>query len=81
LDQEPTCKCFVNFEGEKCEQVSWKLKSIRNAIRITSIVAILILILFFLSFVLMDLHKMILNKRKNLLKLKPRVYRGKIVKY
>ncbi len=75
LSQEPTCKCFVNFEGEKCEQVSWKLKSIRNAIRITSIVAILILILFYLGFVLMDLHKMILNKRKNLSKVKPRVYK------
>ena len=57
LDHLPKCKCVSMFLGEKCEIESSELKTVKKIISFTSILAIIILALFFVVFILMDISK------------------------
>ena len=52
-----SCKCFAMYEGEMCDKQSSELKAVQTAIKLASIIAILVLILFYLTIVLMDYFK------------------------
>jgi WD40 repeat protein len=65
LNEKTKCECFGNgfFEGEKCEINTLKQTIIRTTTKLTTYIAISIVILFFLFIFLMDLHKFCSNKR------------------
>lgn len=45
------------YEGKMCDKQSSELKAVQTAIKLASIIAILVLILFYLTIVLMDYFK------------------------
>jgi hypothetical protein len=53
----PKCKCFNMYYGDKCESQSNELKTIKAIISYTTIIAIVIIILFYSCFAMMDLTK------------------------
>ena len=52
---EASCKCYSGYSGVQCEIESQNIKSIKSAITSASIIAILILISFYLLIILLDL--------------------------
>jgi hypothetical protein len=64
----PLCECFQMYSGEKCELESTKMKAIKATIKFTSILAILILIAFYLLFVLVDIWNLYESRKKDSLK-------------
>ena len=57
LNKLPKCKCFNMYLGDKCESESKELKTVKEIISFTTILAIVIIVLFYSSFVLMDMSK------------------------
>jgi len=59
VQNEPTCKCFKFYSGTKCEIESQGLKTTKSIVSTSSILAIIILISFYLLFIFLDLcgHK------------------------
>jgi hypothetical protein len=53
----PKCKCFNMYNGEKCEFESSELKTVKTVISMASVLAILMIILSYGFFVLMDISK------------------------
>jgi len=51
----PTCKCFHLYSGLKCEIESSRVKTIKSIISTSSILAIVILVSFYLIFLISDL--------------------------
>jgi len=59
------------YSGEKCQIESSQMKAIKSTIQFTSILAILIIIMFYLMFVLIDICNFYASRKKVTLK-KPR---------
>ena len=57
LNNKAKCKCFSMYSGDKCESESNELKTVKTIISLASILAIIILVLFYSCFVLMDITK------------------------
>ena len=53
----PKCKCFNMYSGDKCEFESSDLKTVKAMISFTTFLAIIIIVLFYCVFVLMDITK------------------------
>ena len=51
----PKCKCFSMYEGEKCGTQSNQLKTIQSLISMTSVIAIIVIVCFYLMIIVMDL--------------------------
>jgi hypothetical protein len=60
----PVCQCFVNFIGEKCQIETAKQKTIKTVTSTASIIAITILVLFYLLIILSDLSNMLCEIKK-----------------
>ncbi|CAF0777743.1 unnamed protein product [Brachionus calyciflorus] len=63
------CKCFDKYSGEKCQIELDEMKILKIVIRTSSIISILIIILFYLLFIICDLssyfcRKSIVTKRQ-----------------
>jgi subtilisin-like proprotein convertase family protein len=58
------CECFQLYSGEKCEIESNKATLIKTTIKFTSILAISILLGFYLMFVLIDACRFYANRKK-----------------
>jgi hypothetical protein len=61
-----SCKCFDNYDGNKCELESNYLKMLIKVIKISTIIAIVIICLFYGIFLLMDLHTKFFMRKKKL---------------
>jgi hypothetical protein len=57
VDNKPKCKCFQYYSGDKCQAVDQSLVTIKNIISTTSIIAIILIISFYLLVILSDLSK------------------------
>ncbi|CAF1045331.1 unnamed protein product [Brachionus calyciflorus] len=57
IENKAECKCFSKYYGERCENESNEMKAIKTTIKITSIVAIIVLSLFFLTLICIDISK------------------------
>ena len=83
INGQTKCECFYLYYGQKCEKQTSELESIKQGIRLSSIIAIIIMIVFYLIIVLIDLtnlKKYIKEGKK--LKYKESKHRKKnIVKY
>ncbi|CAF1042144.1 unnamed protein product [Brachionus calyciflorus] len=55
IENKAECKCFSKYYGNRCENESNEIKAIKTTIKITSIVAIIVLILFSLTLILFDI--------------------------
>ncbi|CAF0734205.1 unnamed protein product [Brachionus calyciflorus] len=55
IENKGLCKCFSNYYGGKCEHESNEMKTIKSTIKITSILAFIILIFFFLTLLFLDI--------------------------
>ncbi|CAF1117724.1 unnamed protein product [Brachionus calyciflorus] len=55
IENKAECKCFSKYYGERCENESNEMKAIKSTIKITSIVAIIVLSLFFLTLICIDI--------------------------
>ena len=67
VDNKPKCKCFQYYLDENCENEEETLVTLKSVIRTTSIIAIILIITFFLSMVVLDILK---KKIKNLVSCK-----------
>ena len=61
---KPKCKCFNLYSGDKCEIESDEKKVIKNVVKTTSIIAIVILVFSYLSFILIDINSLFTIKKK-----------------
>ena len=68
------CKCYYMYEGVHCELITERLQVIRRVITTSTILAIIIIILFYATIVTLDLMSFFMNKGK-LPKKKPEKYR------
>ena len=55
VNKQPVCECFELYSGEHCQIESNTIKAIKTARFTTSLLAILILVSFYLLFILLDL--------------------------
>ena len=79
LNNLPNCKCFSMFEGETCSIESSQLTTIKLVISLSSIIAIIVIICFYLIILIMDLLKycLMVKQRKRKRKIKIRyVYKN-----
>ena len=51
---EPVCVCADQYSGTNCENMSSKLKVIKQVISVASVLAAMILVIFFMSFIVID---------------------------
>ena len=58
------CKCFSMFLGEKCEVKSEELVKIQSVISTATLIVIIAVVLFYCSFIAMDLSKMWARNRQ-----------------
>ena len=68
-NQTAYCDCFLDYSGFDCSQVSQKLSVIKKIISTASILAILLLILFFATFIIIDISNIffkIIKPRKKI---------------
>ena len=74
LNNLPKCKCFSMFEGETCSIESSQLTTIKLVISLSSIIAIIVIICFYLIILIMDLLKYCLmvkaKRRKKQIKIR-----------
>jgi hypothetical protein len=64
LNNKAKCKCFSMYSGEKCELESNELKTNKLVISYSTKAAILIVILFYSCFVLMDISTYLCKKHR-----------------
>ena len=64
FNNKPKCVCFSSYEGESCATMSESLKTTKNVISTASIIAICVLVCFYLIFLLLDLHRIFFIKNK-----------------
>ncbi|CAF1132907.1 unnamed protein product [Brachionus calyciflorus] len=58
IENKAECKCFSKYYGERCENESNEMKAIKSTIKITSILAIIVLSLFFLTIICIDISNL-----------------------
>jgi hypothetical protein len=58
------CECYLGYTGEKCDTESQSMQLIKGVVRFTSVIAIIILSLFYLLILAMDIHKLYLSLGK-----------------
>ena len=63
VNDEKKCKCFLSYSGDKCELELSQMKMIKSVIRVASIIAIVYITLFFLSFILLDASDLIFRRQ------------------
>jgi subtilisin-like proprotein convertase family protein len=77
-----TCECFKMYSGEKCQTESSQMKAIKTTTKFTSILAILILVGFYLLFILIDIWNLYESRKKmKLNKQKEKVHKKQIFKF
>jgi hypothetical protein len=60
----PLCKCVKYHSGNECEIESEELQNLSKITTFTSVIAIVVLVCFYLSCVLMDLHNCLIMKKR-----------------
>ena len=65
FNNKPKCVCFSSYEGESCQTMSESLKITKKVISTASIIAICVLVCFYLIVILSDLHRIFFIKRNN----------------
>lgn len=55
LNNEPKCECFNLYEGDKCETATSTLQTIKTVVSVSSLIAIGVVIGFYMGIILMDL--------------------------
>ena len=78
LGNATKCVCFDLYLGDLCEKESVELVTVRAIISITSVIAIVIIVLFYSSCVIMDLVKYFMCRDRSK---KKRIYIRRIFKY
>ena len=78
LNNEPKCECFNLYEGDKCETATSTLQTIKTVVSVSSLIAIGVVIGFYMSIILMDLSKLFscnkrIKKKKKLTKIHKRL--------
>jgi hypothetical protein len=63
LNNEPKCKCFSFYLGDKCENVSNELMVIKTVIWYSMILAIVTIVSFYCVIALMDLSKFLCDRK------------------
>ena len=58
------CDCFLDYSGDQCETQSPKLITIKQIITSVSILAIILICLFYLTFFAMDIFKFFMKTHK-----------------
>ena len=76
VNNKPTCECFSMFDGDKCEITSNELKIIKSIISLASITAIVTVVVFYLTIILMDITKYLLRNKRNRIKNKKNIKRS-----
>ena len=65
VDNKPECKCFQYYSGDNCKTQSQTLVVIKSFIETTSIIAIILIIAFYMIIVISDVLKfLVCNKEK-----------------
>ena len=64
FNNSPKCICFSSYEGESCESIKDYFKIRKIIVKATTIIAICVLVCFYLIFLLMDLHRIFFIKKK-----------------
>ncbi|CAF1054423.1 unnamed protein product [Brachionus calyciflorus] len=67
FNHTPKCKCFSMYSGDKCEIESNELKTIKNVIKTTSIVAFIILFSFYALCLISDVLSLFCEKKSRYL--------------
>ncbi|CAF0782179.1 unnamed protein product [Brachionus calyciflorus] len=78
IKNEAKCKCFSKYHGDKCQEESFEIKAIKFTIRITSIIALIIIFLFLIAFILTDILSLIFCVKKKTVRFK-QTYREKFI--
>lgn len=60
----PVCECYKMFLGDNCEEQSEKLKTVKQMISATSVIAIVTICVTYLIVILCDLHTLLTKKQK-----------------
>jgi WD40 repeat protein len=74
----PKCKCFSMYEGEKCGTQSNQLKTIQSLISMTSVIAIIVIVCFYLMIIVMDLIRFFTRSSNGKLSV---IRKGMVTKY
>ena len=64
INNAPKCICFSSYEGENCENMSESLKLNKKLASISSVLAILFIVTFYLVFIILDCSKLCLKTEK-----------------
>ena len=68
LNNEPVCKCYNSYFGNKCEKMSETLVTTKKIISTASYIAMSLIISFYLTIVSMDLLRIFIIKQKSSIK-------------
>lgn len=64
-DTTPYCKCYKGFLGENCETMSQDLQTAKLISNVSGYLAITVIVIFFGTFVCMDLSKLFMKTEKS----------------
>ena len=68
INNEPKCKCIQYFSGDDCEIESQNIITIKKIGGTTVIIAVTIILSFYLFIIFMDIAKIFTRKKVNLKK-------------
>ncbi|RNA40014.1 neurogenic locus notch -like protein [Brachionus plicatilis] len=63
IDNKPKCECFYLYSGDYCEIESQTQKTIKKAIKTSSIIAIIFIATIFLFFIILDFSNLFIWKK------------------
>ena len=66
VSNQPKCECFNMYLGEKCDTQSAELKTVKAIISLTSIIAIVTIVLFYACVISLDMSKYFTRNRKKI---------------
>ncbi|CAF1012454.1 unnamed protein product [Brachionus calyciflorus] len=72
-NQKSKCICFKSFYGDKCQNESYELIVTKRIIKTASIIAIIVLVTFFLILILFDITNIFCPSKKKLRKRKSNI--------
>ena len=64
VNNKPVCSCHYLYEGDDCEIESTTLKTVKKVISTASIIAFLLLCIFYSIFILSDISNIFIRKKK-----------------